>query len=120
MAGNLNMLDCIQMEITALGNYDYTCTRGFEIVDVLAAMDASPIGGANTTLQRQALGVGAFNGVAGAINVGTVNQMVRADTFVDAQMTCAGTDILRALVAGAAAPTADIFIFVIPTTWIAG
>jgi hypothetical protein len=75
---------------------DYVVTRGLRIYDVQGAVGTPSLGGTTTTLQRQALGAGAFNAVSSALaSDGVAGTVVRTTLLVPAQVVLAPTDVLR-------------------------
>jgi hypothetical protein len=122
MAGNLNRLDAILIDAEGGGTtltFDYTVTRGLEIVDVLVNTNTAPAGATTATVSRQALGAGGFTDVTDAMVVTLADDITRAGTIAAAQATCAATDVLR--VTGSVNDiSAEVSILNMPTTWIAG
>lgn len=114
MAGNINQLMCVHIEATGNTADIYTVTRGLEVVDIIAQPTATS-GGATTQVAN-----GASNmmtaGVATAAVAGTI---ARAATLLEAQLTLAAGGTIEAT-GSAADVAADIFVYVLPTTWIAG
>jgi len=121
VAGQLNHLHCIEIEMGADGNFDYVVTRGFEVVDILAITNIND-GGTTATPQTNIGGAGLAALTGAALATDTVDDMERAGTIVTAQMTMATRDTLRMIQAGSAgaADQADVYTWVIPTTWISG
>jgi hypothetical protein len=103
----------LQITMTAQ-NEDFTAARPFDIIDCWTRTIAGAGGGDTTTLERQALGVGAFNAVSSTIVTANVaNAVVRTVTLVDAQAHVVATDVIRA--AGSAAATrAEVFVTILP------
>lgn len=119
MAGNMNNLMAIHFDVGVDANYDYVCTRGFEIIDFKASTNATD-GGSTTTMQTNVSG-GGFVALGAALATDTVDDIECATTLVEAQKTVAAADTIRAVVSGSAtADLADVYVFVIPTSWVAG
>ena len=119
MAGNINQLMCIEIETGVTANYDYVVTRGFEIVELIGLTDVTDAGVTNTA-QTNIAGAG-FVALSAALATDTVDNIEYADTIVAAQATLTAADTLRMVVANSVtADQADIYAWVVPTTWIAG
>lgn len=119
MAGNMNPLMAVKIETGVDANYDYVVTRGFEIVDIIGTTNATDAGVTNTP-QTNVSG-GGFNALGAALATDTVDDIEYATTLIQAQATLTASDTIRMVTANSAtANQADIFVWVIPTTWIAG
>lgn len=119
MAGNLNQLMAIEIETGVTANYDYVTTRGFEIVDLIGCTNVSDAGVTNTA-QTNIGGLG-FVALSAALATDTIDDIEYAATLVGAQATMGAGDTLRMVVANSVtALQANIYAWVIPTTWIAG
>lgn len=111
MAGNMNTLMAIEMLVDAAANFDYTVTRGFEVIDVIANVNVSQA--STLTPQNGASALGA------AMTTSTINDIVYASTIIDAQATFVAGNTLR-FVGNHADMDVDAYALVVPTTWIAG
>jgi len=119
MDGNMNNLECIHIEAGIVAAYDYVATRGFEIVDVIGCGNITT-GGAASQPQTNIAGAGLVD-LGTLLNCDTADDIEYMNTLVAAQATMAAGDTLRIdqEVAGVAGQ-ADLYTWVIPTTWIAG
>jgi hypothetical protein len=88
------------LESEGLANETYTAVRPFRIYDFHGVVSTQAA--TTTTLQRQALGAGAFNAVSSALSdnaaAGTV---ARTTTLVPAEDDVAPTDVLSVTNSGA-------------------
>ena len=113
MAGNINQLMAINMEVVGAATFNYTVTRSFEVVDIIATTGAGAAGGDTVTPSKAGVALGSALAVAAA-------SIVRyAGTLVDAQATFLTGEVLR-MVGNQATVNASVSTLVIPTTWIAG
>lgn len=114
MAGNMNTLDAIHMLVDDAATYNYTVTRAYEVVDIIATVNATAGGAA--TIQPSKAGTS----LAAAMTVTTINDIVYATTLgVTADCTFALGEVLR-MVGDQATMDVDVTTYVIPTSWIAG
>lgn len=112
MAGNINQLMAINMEVAGIAIYNYTVTRGYEVVDIVAT-SATGAGGDTVTPSKAGVALGAAMAVASA-------DIIRyAGTIVDAQATFVTGEVLR-MVGSQPTVNASVTTFVVPTSWIAG
>lgn len=120
MAGNLNQLMAIEIETGVSANYDYVTTRGFEIVDLIGCTNITDVLGPTNTAQTNIGGLG-FVALSAALATDTIDDIEYAGTLVGAQATMGAGDTLRMVVANSVtALQANIYAWVIPTSWIAG
>lgn len=118
MAGNMNNLMAILIETGVDANYDYVTTRGFEVVEIIGTTNATD-GGTTNTPQRGVGGV--FNALGAALATDTVDDIEYGGTIINAQATFAAGDTLRMVTNGSAtADQADMYVWVIPTSWVSG
>ena len=116
----MNTFDAISLHVNAAANFDYVVTRGYKVVDIVATTNGSVGGGATATPQRSTVQTpSVFNALGAALAVGVTNEIVYAGTVIDAQATFSAGDTLR-VVGSSGAMNADLFVTVIPTSWIAG
>lgn len=94
--------DCLVIEmISEAQNEDYTATRPGDVVDVHLTSIAGMMG-ETITLQRQALGAGAFNAITGALACAdALGTLARTALVAVAQDAVVATDVLRAAGSGA-------------------
>ena len=119
MAGNMNWLDTVRiaMDGTAV-NYDYVTTRGFEITDVIAH-GVNTVGAATAQLNRAtAAAPTVFNTISSVLAVDTEDDIEYTTVITTAQQTLGTGDVLRVVTANV--PIGDVFVDLIPATWIAG
>lgn len=113
MAGNINDLMGINMAVVGAATFEYTVTRGYEVVDIVATSGAGAAGGDTVTPSKAGVALGSALAVAAA-------DIVRyAGTLVDAQATFAAGEVLR-MVGNQATVNASVTTLVVPTSWIAG
>lgn len=113
MAGNMNTLDAIQMVVDDAAAFNYTVTRGYEVVDIICTTNATAGGAATVTPSKAGSALGA------AMTVTNTNDIVYAGTIIDAQATFNAGDVLR-MTGDRADMDATVTTYVIPTSWIAG
>jgi len=119
MAGNTNNLMAVEIENGVTGNYDYVLTRGFEIVEVTGVCNALDAGTTSTIQTNIALA--GFVAVTPAIDVADADDFIATLTLIAAQKTLNAADTIRSVVAGnVTALQSNMYIWVIPTSWIAG
>lgn len=114
MAGNLNDLMAIRMQVDDAANFDYTVTRGFEVVDMVCTTNATAGGAATITPQTPA-----GSSLGAAMTVTTTDLIVYASTLINAQATVPSGQVIRAI-GSRADMDAFIYFYVIPTSWISG
>lgn len=113
MAGNINTLMAINMEVVGAATFNYTVTRGYEVIDIVATTGAGAAGGDTVTPSKAGVALGSALAVAAA-------SIIRyAGTIVDAQATFVTGEVLR-MVGNQATVNASVTTFVVPTSWIAG
>jgi len=119
MAGNMNNLQCVQIETGISANYDYVTTRGLEIVEIIGTTNTTDAGVTNTP-QTNLAGAG-FVAVGAALATDTADDIEYVDTIIAAQATMAAGDTFRMVTANSVtALQADIYVWALPTSWIAG
>ena len=120
MAGNMNHLMAVRANIAlTAANVDYTATRGMVITNVLTSTNVATGAETTTVLTRVAPAAGFVNVVTTALVNGVADLINYGDTLAAAQQTLATGDAIR-FTPSANTYTADVFAYVIPTTWIAG
>lgn len=119
MAGNLNDLHAFHFPLDGSAtNYDFTCTRGWLVIDVKASTN-STVGGATSRLYRAAAATpGVYNAVTPALATDTVDDIEFAAKVDDTQSSFGAGDVMR--VGTANVPLADFFVEVLPTSWVGG
>lgn len=113
MAGNMNTLMAIEALVDDAAAFNYTVTRGFEVIDFVANTNAAAGGAATITPSKAGVALGS------ALTVTNVDDIVYGGTVIDAQATFATGEVLR-FTGDRADMDATIYALVIPTTWIAG
>lgn len=114
MAGKINNLMAIRMQVNDAANFDYTVTRGFEVVDIVCTTNATAGGAATVTPQSPA-----GSALGAAMTVTTTNQIVYASTLIDAQATVASGTAIRSI-GSRADMDAYAYYYVVPTSWVSG
>lgn len=120
MAGNMNDLQAFHFDLDgSAATYDFVCTRGWSVRDVNASSNAT-IGGATAILQRAtAAAPSTFNNVTSvALSLATVDQITYAEKILLSQAIFSAGDVMRVSTVNAA--EGNLFVEVLPTTWIAG
>jgi len=119
LAVTLNDLDTILFDVEGQGTFDYTTTRGFEVVDVACMGQTGKAGGATAIVCWQPAAGGGFTDISDAMLAGWANIIVRADTINETAATFERGDTVRVTTNW---PTVDaeIYVMVLPTTWIEG
>lgn len=116
MAGNMNTLDAIQMLVDDAAAFNYTVTRGYEVVDIIATTNATAGGAATVTPSKAGTAIGA------AMTVTTTALIVYCTTLgetVASDATFLVGEVLR-MTGDRADMDATVTTYVIPTSWIAG
>jgi len=120
MAGNLNDAHVFRFSIDASAtNYDFVCTRGWLVVDAVTSWNATT-GGASFGIQRSASATPTvFNNLSSTdFTTDTIDDIEYLADMDPVQRTFAAGDTMRA--ATVDGPVCDLFVEVIPNTWIAG
>lgn len=116
MAGNMNTLDAIQMLVDDAATFNYTVTRGYEVVDIIATTNVEAGGAATVQPSKAGTSIGA------ALTVTNISDIVYCTTLGEAvasDATFAAGEVLR-MVGDRADMDATVTTYVIPTSWIAG
>lgn len=119
MAGNLNNLQAFRFGLDGTaGPFDFVCTRGWLVLDQIASTNTT-VGAATVTLQRStAAAPTTFNAVGAALAADTVDDVEYVATLTVAQQEFSVGDTMRAVVVNAT--EADLFVEVLPTSWVVG
>lgn len=123
MAGNMNMLDAVAINFPLGSNTApviYTMTRGFAAMDAHVLCTAAGVVVDETLmLARQPAAGGGYNDMTGAIAEGNENTRAYTPTMIAAQAVYSAGDTIQAS-ASADSNSGDVYVFGLPTTWIAG
>lgn len=120
MAGNLNDLHAFRFDLDgSAAFFDFVCTRGWRVVDIVAATDTT-IGGATASVRRSAAATPAvFNDVTPiALPMATADRISYADEITPGQSNFSAGDTLRVVTVNAA--DGVLLVEVLPTTWVPG
>jgi hypothetical protein len=122
MAGNMNDLHAFRFNLDGTaGPFNFTCTRGWHVLDVIGLTQLGAGGGGETAALNRATAAAptVFNNVSvTALAIDTADDIEYVDGLVTAQLTFSTGDIMQVAVANT--PTAEVIAEVLPTTWIPG
>jgi len=114
MASTLSPTLLLEFDMATLPD-DYTCTRGFLVIDVHDQVTVQGAGGDATQVQRQAGGTGAFTALCTLTQtndaVGTIH---RATSIAPAQDAFAVGDVMRVNHSAGNTSRANHFVKVLP------
>jgi hypothetical protein len=119
MAGVLNNLHSFRFQCDGeAGPFDFTCTRGWLVMDCMASTAASAVGATGRLQRAAAASPVLFNNVSSELGLETANQIVYTTSITVGQETFEAGDVMRVTVADA--PTAEVIVDVLPRSWVEG
>ncbi len=120
MAGNMNDLHAFRFVADGTaGPFDFVCTRGWLVLDVIGSTNVGAGGGETAILQRStAAAPTTFNNACEILAVNTADAIEYTGGLVLAEMEFSPGDTMRMGVANT--PQADVIVETLPTTWIPG